>query len=208
MSHCLNACNWTQQTLDTATHKARQSEMVKRQQTELCQGQQLTVDAVSRGNHQKRPHTQVKHAKPKQQQSGPQKQGKFKWCGHDIHKRRDCPTKNSKCNHCQVLFHFAAVCQKKLHLNEIDQSAGDIDDLSMGIISLNNVDSPATADVDINGLYSDGMWCNRSWSSLTQVMACHLISEFQKRVPLAARHEPEGVQNRQPNTLYVFEHNT
>ena len=28
------------------------------------------------------------------------------------------------------------------------------------------------------------------------------------RAPLAARREPAGVQNKQPNELYVFEHKT
>uniref|UniRef100_A0A147BN06 RNA-directed DNA polymerase n=1 Tax=Ixodes ricinus TaxID=34613 RepID=A0A147BN06_IXORI len=93
-----------QLTLQTATQKARNSEIVKKQQSELREKaeQNAALDEIRR-------------PRPRKNQgnsSGRTGQGGCKWCGSaEQHSKKQCPAAEKQCNHCGKKGHFAVVCR-------------------------------------------------------------------------------------------------
>ena len=47
------------------------------------------------------------------------KQTQCPWCGNEVHPRKQCPAKNANCQKCQKPGHWARVCRRDSHVNEL-----------------------------------------------------------------------------------------
>ncbi|KAK0131436.1 hypothetical protein N1851_033838 [Merluccius polli] len=145
-------------TLTKAITMARQSEEVKRQQTdlrgELNTASKVAVDALNK-NRGKLPY--AKQFKPKGQTQGNPKFNKMApsatelktchKCGKSPpHPAVQCPAKSAECHICHKRGHYGRTCRLANTVNEV---AEDMDGLFLGVVS--SGDEPWMADIDLKG---------------------------------------------------------
>ncbi|KAK0145669.1 hypothetical protein N1851_015450 [Merluccius polli] len=145
-------------TLTKAITMARQSEEVKRQQTdlrgELNTASKVSVDALNK-NRGKLPY--AKQFKPKGQTQGNPKFNKMApsatelktchKCGKSPpHPAVQCPAKSAECHICHKRGHYGRTCRLANTVNEV---AEDMDGLFLGVVS--SGDEPWMADIDLKG---------------------------------------------------------
>ncbi len=123
--------------------KIRQSEEIKKQQTDLRQASgdsnEVNMDMLKY------------KVKPKYTQKGPQRRpdstryhGASKGCGRCgkplTHSLNNCPARDAECRKCKKKGHFAAVCKTKKKMDEIYQGdeAESIETVFLGVVKSDN----------------------------------------------------------------------
>lgn len=97
-----------QLTLERAIEMASQSEIQRSQNQVIRSVDTHNVNAVK--SQRKGRHSNSKSSNSNQSQSP----AKCLFCGGNFHHRNQCPANESKCNHCQIVGHYAKVCRKRL----------------------------------------------------------------------------------------------
>ena len=150
-------------TLEKAVNSARQSELVKKQQSvvrgaEGQTSQPITVEAVNK-NHQRREKTQ-KQGQKKQNPSTPSRSSQNQEpascgrCGRSpAHSRFQCPAKEATCLNCKKKGHYQAVCRSERGtVNTLE----DDDDGYLGAVYSTEINSvaanPWKAVIAVNGV--------------------------------------------------------
>ena len=112
-------------TLETAITKSRQSETVKKQQTFL-QGTKSDpppahVDRFSKGKGNDSKEDTKKKKKPPKSKNGKTPEAPCSRCLGQPHPKRLCPARESKCNKCSKVGHWAKACK-----SQSDKRVGEV----------------------------------------------------------------------------------
>ncbi len=143
-------------TLSKAITKIRQSEEIKKQQTDLRQASgdpnEVNLDMLKY------------KVKPRYAQKGPQWRpdstryhGASKGCGRcgkpQTHSLNNCPARDAECRTCKKKGHFAAVCKTKKKIDEIYQGdeAESIETVFLGVVKSENSTDVWQRPIIING---------------------------------------------------------
>ena len=138
-------------TLENAINQARQREPVRQQQGIIRQ------EGLNASNVDKiksfQPKLEYKHTKPTQKTNFKSQSQNCGRCGGSLHKRNECPAKQSICNRCKRKGHRKKCCKTK-SVAEIQRSE-DSQEFFFGEIHIDKLESDTQsawkADIEVNG---------------------------------------------------------
>ncbi len=125
-------------TLEKAVNMARQSEVIKRQQTDLRVGSRMDIDAVTKGRRPKpftpkSPH-QPKHPSTKPQPSSDRQPTCYR-CGRSPgHAKTQCPAREVTCHACGKRGHYSKVCKSTKTVHVVETENNDDTPLFLGSV--------------------------------------------------------------------------
>ena len=112
-------------TLEKAITKTRQSETVKKQQTFLQETKSdpppAHVDRLSKGKGKDSKEDMKKKKKPPKSKNGKTPEAQCPRCMGQPHPKRLCPARESKCNKCSKVGHWAKACR-----SQSDKRVGEV----------------------------------------------------------------------------------
>ena len=125
-------------TLEKAVNMARQSEVIKRQQTDLRGGGRMDIDAVMKGRRQKpfTPKTpqHPKHSSSAKPQPSSDRQTCYR-CGKSPgHAKAQCPAKDVTCHTCGKRGHYSKVCKSTKTVHVVETECSDDTPLFLGSV--------------------------------------------------------------------------
>ena len=115
-------------TLEKAVNMARQSEVIKRQQTDLrgeTKGEMDAVTAKHKKQKQHTPKTTFQHKSPATKSKAPTDCQQCYRCGKaPAHRKWQCPAKEVTCHTCGKKGHYSKVCKSAKAVHVVETSTG------------------------------------------------------------------------------------
>ena len=137
--------------MENAINQARQRELVRQQQG-IIRHEGLNASNVDKIKSF-RPKPEYKHTKPTQNTNVKSQSQKCGRCGGSLHKKNECPAKQSISNRCKRKGHWDKCCKTK-SVAEIQRSE-DRQEFFFGEIHIDKLESDTQsawkADIEVNG---------------------------------------------------------